>query len=169
MTADRNLPSLRRADGAWEDAPPDPLDRPELYDGLPWRRVPSYLVDLAVLALAYAGAWAIVGLLGALSFGLLTPLGVVVLALLPVAYHSGCLGRWAATPGMMLFDLEARSWTGEPPSYAQAFLATVLFYASVAATMWLVLAVALFNDRRRTLHDYLAGTVVVRRTRLAAA
>jgi uncharacterized RDD family membrane protein YckC len=29
-------------------------------------------------------------------------------------------------------------------------------------TTWLILVVALFSDRRRTVHDMLAGTVVVR-------
>ncbi len=33
-------------------------------------------------------------------------------------------------------------------------------------TAWLILLVALFTDRRRTLHDILAGTVMVRRTHL---
>lgn len=169
MTADRNLPSPRLADSAWEEAPPGPLERPGLYDGLAWRRVVGYLVDLAVLAVLYGCAWLIVGLVGVLSFGLLTPFGVVLLAVLPVAYHGGCVGRWGATPGMRLMDLEVRDWTGAPPGYLQGFLAAALFYVSVAATMWLVLVVALLNDRRRTLHDFLAGIVVVRRTGPEAA
>jgi uncharacterized RDD family membrane protein YckC len=37
------------------------------------------------------------------------------------------------------------------------------------STGFLVLVVALFNDRQRTLHDYLAGTLGVRRSRLAGA
>ena len=73
----------------------------------------------------------------------------------------------AATPGQRLFDLEVRSWTGGRLEYSQAFLNTVLFYTSVLLTAWLILAVTLFNDRRRALHDFLAGTLVVRRARLA--
>jgi uncharacterized RDD family membrane protein YckC len=33
---------------------------------------------------------------------------------------------------------------------------------------WLILLVAFFNARRRCLHDFLAGTVVVRASRLNA-
>ena len=34
--------------------------------------------------------------------------------------------------------------------------------ATIVPTAWLVLLVALFNSQRRTLHDWLVGTVVVR-------
>lgn len=164
-----NLPSLRLAGAAWEEAPPDPLERPELYDGLIWRRVVAYILDVLLIAGLSLCAWVVFGLAGILSFGLLTPLGIMALAVLPVAYHSFFLGRQGATPGMRIFDVEVRSWTGGRPDYFQAFLVTVLFYTTVAVTAWLVLAVALFNDRRRTLHDFLAGTVAVRRTRGAEA
>jgi uncharacterized RDD family membrane protein YckC len=39
---------------------------------------------------------------------------------------------------------------------------TVAFYVSVGVTGWLILLVALFNGRGRTLHDYLCGTVTIR-------
>jgi uncharacterized RDD family membrane protein YckC len=109
------------------------------------------------------------GVAGILTFGALTPLGLVVLAVLPIAYHTIFISRHGATPGMRVFDLEVRSWTGRPPDTSQAFLTTVLFYASVSMTAWLVLLVPLFTDRSRTLHDILAGTIVLRRTRLRTA
>lgn len=58
---------------------------------------------------------------------------------------------------------------GGRPTTSQAFLTTVLFYASISLTAWLVLLVPLFTDRSRTLHDILAGTIVLRRTRLRAS
>lgn len=173
--ADKNdLPSLRLgrtswSQGTWGAAPPDPLAEPELYDGILPRRVMAYIVDITLIATLTVCLWLVFGVAGILTFGALTPLGLVVLAVLPVAYHSFFLGRDGATPGMRVFDLELRSWTGRPPDYSQAFLATVLFYASVSLTAWLVLLVPLFTDRQRTLHDILAGTVMLRRTRLHAA
>ena len=164
-----NLPSLRLGDTAWRDAPPDPLAEPGLYDGVILRRVLGYLVDLALIAALYLSLWVAVGLAGILSFGLLTPLGILVLAILPITYHSFFIGHDGGTPGQRLFDLEVRAWTGRRPDYPQAFLNTVLFYATVALTAWLVLLVAPFTDRHRTVHDYLSGTLVVRRTRLAQA
>lgn len=163
------LPALRLGARAWQRTPPDPPDDPALYDGVVWRRVVAYGLDVLAIALLTFCLWSLFVVLGVLSFGLLTPFGAIVLAFLPLAYHSYFLGRRGATPGMRLFDLELRAWTGRPVDYLQAFLTTVLFYTSVALTVWLILLVALFNDRRRTLHDYLAGTVMVRQSRLRTA
>lgn len=163
------LPALRLGEQAWDRNPPNPPDDPALYDGVVWRRVVAYALDVLLIALLSFAVWSVFVLVGVLSFGLLTPFGAIVLAFLPLAYHSYFLGRRGATPGMQVFDLELRAWTGRPVDYFQAFLTTVLFYSSVALTAWLILVVALFNDRRRTLHDYLAGTIMVRQSRLRVA
>lgn len=154
---------------AWDQAPPDRVAEPDLYDAVLSRRVTAYILDLALIFGLWLALSLIFGVVGILTFGALTPLGLVVLALLPVAYHTVFIGRGGATPGMRVFDLEVRSWTGRPPDYSQAFLTTALFYASISVTVWLVLLVPLFTDRNRTLHDILAGTIVVRRTRPRAA
>lgn len=158
-----------RDHAAWDQAPPDRVAEPDLYDGVLSRRVTAYVLDLVLIFGLWLALSLIFGVVGILTFGALTPLGLVVLALLPVAYHTVFIGRGGATPGMRVFDLEVRSWTGTPPDYSQAFLTTVLFYASISVTVWLVLLVPLFTDRNRTLHDILAGTIVVRRTRPRAA
>ncbi len=167
------LPSLRlgpgtRGHAAWDQAPPDPLAEPDLFDGVLSRRVTAYVLDLVLILGLWVARSMAFGVAGVLTFGALTPLGLVVLAVLPVAYHTFFIGRDGATPGMRVFDLEVRSWTGRPPDTSQAFLTTVLFYASVSLTIWLVLLVPLFTDRNRTLHDILAGTIVLRRTHLRA-
>ena len=91
-----------------------------------------------------------------------------MLAVLPVGYHSYLIGRDDGPPGVRVFDFEVRCWTGRPPDYFQAFLTTVLFYASASLTAWLVLPVPLLTDRNRTRHDLLAGTIVLHRARLRA-
>jgi uncharacterized RDD family membrane protein YckC len=149
---------------AWQDSPPGRLDDPDLYDGLAWRRAVGYLIDALVLLALIAGLWVLV----ILSLGLLWPVKVLITPLLPVAYHTYFVGRSGATPGMQMMDIEIRSWTGQRPDYLRAFLMTALFYGTVLPTGFLVLAVALFNDRQRTLHDFLAGTLGIRRSRLAA-
>ncbi len=178
MPDDNGLPSLNLGggtwgggtwgDAAWDRTPPDPLNEPDLYDGVLSRRVTAYMVDLALIFGLWIALSFVFGVAGILTFGALTPLGLVVLAILPVGYHSYFIGRDGATPGMRFFDLEVRSWNGRRPDYSQAFLVTALFYASVSLTAWLVLLVPLFTDRNRTLHDILAGTIVLRRTRLRA-
>lgn len=162
-----NLPSTELRDAAWSGAAPDPLDDPELYDGLVLRRVGAYAVDVIAIAVLWLVAWVLLGMLAILSLGLLLPFKVTVLVLLPTAYHTWFLGSSGATPGMRFFDVELRSWTGRRPDFFQAFLQTVLFYTTVALTGFVILIVALFNDRRRTVHDFLAGTVGVRHGRLA--
>ncbi len=123
------------------------------------------MIDAIVLLMLVAGLWVLV----ILSLGLLLPIQLALAPLLPVAYHTWFVGHAGATPGMQLMDVEIRSWTGRRPDFVQAFVMTVLFYATVLPTSFLVLAIALFNDRQRTLHDYLAGTLGLRRSRMAPA
>jgi uncharacterized RDD family membrane protein YckC len=162
LPARRSLPMRLndRGDPAFEDR--------RLYDGILLRRAFGYLVDLTILAILAVVVWFALGILGVLSLGLLMPLQAAALALLPIAYHTLFIGAKGATPGMRLMDVEARGLDGLPPDYLQAFIMTAVFYVSVSATAWLVLVVALLNDRRRTLHDFLAGVIVVRRQTAAA-
>jgi uncharacterized RDD family membrane protein YckC len=149
-------------DIAWTGEPPQPFASPEYYRGVLVRRVFAYWVDLLCIALLVAFAWIVLWVLAIVSLGLLSPL-LLILGLIPVLYHTITIGGpHSATPGMRLSSVEVRSWTGERPSYLQAFVQTVLFYVTVYPTWSLVLLVALFNERRRTLHDILAGTLVIR-------
>lgn len=147
----------------WRGEPPRASEAPSLYSGTVARRSLGYLVDVVVIALLGACLGFALSIVGLLSFGLLSPLGIVVLALWPLFYHCFFLARSGATPGMRLFGVELRDWSGGPVAPLQAVLAVVLFYASIAFTAWLILLVALLNERGRTLHDFLANTLVVRR------
>jgi uncharacterized RDD family membrane protein YckC len=149
----------------WTGSPPDPLAHSELYDGLLWRRVVAYLFDVMVIAALIVASWSGLALLGILSFGLLWAL-LPIVGFIPVVYHALQVGgRHNATLGMRLFDLEVRTWDGGRPDVWQGFLMAALFYATLASTGSLILLIALFNDRRRTAHDFLSGVVVVRRLR----
>lgn len=143
---------------------PDPAVLPEAYAGVLWRRTLAYFVDLVcigALAIPFCIVFAVLWLL---SFGLLGPALWFLLGLIPLAYHTLLLsGPWSATLGMRLFDIELRSATGERPGFLQALAQTALFYITVGATCSLILVIALLNRHKRTLHDLLAGTVVVRR------
>jgi len=140
---------------------------PRLFQGVALRRIFAYGIDVLLIALLGGIAALVLGLLGILTLGLITPLNVFLLALLPVIYHAGLISTYGATPGMSMLDLAVRSTAdGEAPDTLQAVIMTVLFYVSVAATSWLILIVALFNRRRRTMHDYFSSTVVLRHSRL---
>jgi len=147
---------------AWTGDPPGPYAAPEYYQGVLARRVFAYWIDVLCIALLVGFAWLVLWVLAIASLGLLSPL-LLILGLIPALYHTLAIGGpRSATPGMWLTGVEVRSWTGERPSYLQAFVQTILFYVTVYPTWSLVLVVALFNERRRTLHDILAGTVVIR-------
>ena len=147
---------------AWSGEPPEPFASPEYYRGILVRRMLAYWVDLLCIGLLIVLAWIVFWMLAIASLGLLSPL-LLILGLIPVLYHTLTIGGpSSATPGMRLTGVEVRNWTGERPSYLQALVQTILFYVTVYPTWSLVLLIALFDRRRRTLHDMLAGTLVTR-------
>jgi uncharacterized RDD family membrane protein YckC len=137
-----------------------------LLAGVLSRRCLGWLTDLLLVAVAVGTLWSSLLLLGLLTFGLgWWLLGLV--PLVPFAYH--CLfltGSMSATPGQALFGLVVRRDDDlGPPSLAQAVISTLIFYLTLA-TSGLLLLVALFTQRKRTLHDLASGLVVVRRRAL---
>lgn len=143
--------------------PSTAYDDPSAYHGTTSKRVFAYLVDAVLVCLAGMAVWVGMGIVGLATLGLLLPLQPLMVALVPLAYHVGLIASpTGATLGMRLFGIRvADAMTGARPSLAQAIIQVVAFYGSVALTAWLILIFALFNTRRRTLHDILAGTVVV--------
>ncbi len=146
-------------------AAPDPFEAPHLYEGILTRRLLGYGIDVLILAALAVVVWLVTGALAILTLGLLAPLQALALALLPFAYHILLIGgRASATIGMRVMGVEVRRTVdGGRPDLIQAAINVVVFYGSIALTGALILLLALFNPRRRTLHDYLAGTVVLRR------
>lgn len=140
----------------------DPDRYPELYDGVIGKRVAAFLADAALLVVLTALAAVIFGILGVLSFGLLWP-GLGLLApVLWLAYFTVTIGgRHSASPGMRAAGIEIRTWDGARPGYVQGALQSVMFYVTAIVISVFVLIVPFFNKRRRCLHDYLIGTVVI--------
>lgn len=166
-----HLPA-RSAGRAWTSgAAPDPLEDPALYDGVVLRRALAWMLDIMILFFLGVAIWLVAGLLTVASLFTLGPLtipaAILAAAFLPLCYSGYFIGKHGGTPGMALFDLEVRSWTGDPPDLWQGFLHAALFIVTVAPSTWIILLAAFMNQRRRCLHDFLAGTVVVRAGRLA--
>ena len=150
-------------DQAWTGEPPDPVARPDYFDGVVLRRSIGYLIDCVILFLLGLVLTVALSIFGIITFGLgfhLFPL----LSIVPIAYSTLLIGGPdSATFGMRLMDVQVRSWSGERPNMVQALVMTVLFYGTIAITWFFGLLVVFFNARRRAVHDFLAGTVVVRR------
>lgn len=151
----------------WQGPAPDPLDHPEYYEGIILRRIFAHLLDLLLILLLLAVIGVFFLALGVLTLGLLWIPFIALGPITTVAYDALQVGgRRSATIGMRTFGLAVRSWTGGRPRPLQALVRAALFwgmsYMTATLLMWLVLGFALFNARRRCLHDYLSGTVVIR-------
>ena len=160
-----NLPTLTFRGTNSRDYQPQNLADSALYDGILWRRVVAYFVDAMLIVVINVVLHVALVLMGLLTFGLSwLLLGPITCLTVALAYGTLFIGGGqGATPGMRLFDVEARGLNGGRPDYFQAFLMTALFYATVPVTSFLILIVAFFTEHNRTAHDFLSGITVVRR------
>lgn len=128
------------------------------------RRVIAYVIDVVIVGLLMAAVMLAGVALTVLTLGLAGPLlGLVSFAVILVGYTTLLVGGpRSATFGMRLLGIEVRRLDGGRPDYLLAGVSVLLFYVLHIASSWLLLLVALFNRRRRLVHDFLCGTVVVR-------
>jgi uncharacterized RDD family membrane protein YckC len=130
--------------------------------GVMWRRVFGFFLDVILIGLLEVGLWLVLMMLGVLTLGLGFPL-LGILPFVPFCYHLFSLaGPMSATPGQAMLGLVVRRNDDlGRPTMLQAVLSTLGFYITLA-TSGLLLLVALFTIRHRTLHDLVSGLVVVR-------
>jgi uncharacterized RDD family membrane protein YckC len=151
----------------------DPVTNPELFEGVVARRIVAFLIDFLILSLPVVFVSMFIFVVGIVTFGLgfflyglLWP-GMVVWA---VVYYGMTLGSASsATIGMRIMDIEMRTWYGAPAYFVLGSVHAVVFWITVSAVTPLVLVVSLFNERRRCLHDFLVGTIVINNVERAAA
>jgi uncharacterized RDD family membrane protein YckC len=142
----------------------DPLLHPELYDGVALRRMLAYFLDMLIIGAILFVPWMIATFVLVVSLGLIIlpmALGSLIFIVLYDVLTIG--GPASATPGMRALGVKVISWSGAKPDNLQALLMSALFWA-ISSWSILPLAVALLNPRWRCPHDFLSGTVVVRRT-----
>lgn len=140
----------------------DPVARPELFEGLRWRRTMAFIVDVAMVGTLFMIAAFAVFFLGLLTLGLGWMLYIVLWQAVALLYTAFTLGGPAsATPGMRMMGLEMRLWYGAKVYPLLAAVHVIAFWLSISFLTPLVLVVCLINERKRLLHDILLGTVVV--------
>ncbi len=139
-----------------------PIDDDWLTEGVLTRRVFAWFIDLLLIGLVLAVLWFVLLLFGLLTLGLGLPL-LGALPVVPFCYHwLFVAGPASATPGQQAFGLVTRRNDDlGRPTPLQAFVFTLVFYLTLATT-GLLLLIALFTVRKRTLHDLASGLVVVR-------
>src|SRR3954465_3205246 len=152
----------------------DPYQQPELFRGVAMRRMVAFLIDLLVLSIPVILAVIFIAVFGLVTLGLgwalfwlVSPASVIW----AIVYYGATIGGPnSATIGMRVMDLELRTWYGAPGCFVRGAGHAVCFWISVSVLSPFVLLVGLFNGRRRLLHDFVLGTVVINtsvRTQLA--
>src|SRR5476649_2822527 len=144
------------------------LDDDLLTSGVMSRRCVAWVFDFFLIAVLVWVLWWILVMFGLLTFGL--GFGAMsILPFVPFCYNFlSLLGASNATPGQQMMGLTVRrDYDLGPPAGLQALASVLLFYLTLA-TSGLLLVVALFTTRHRTLHDLISGLVVVRVRALTA-
>ncbi|TCT02405.1 RDD family protein [Aquabacter spiritensis] len=143
----------------------DPVTQPEYFEGVLSRRLVAFCIDAViivapiVLLAMFIFVFGIVTLsLGWMLFPVLGPAFVIW----AVWYNAVTLGSPAsATLGMRAMDLEMRTWYGAPAYALLGAVHAIGYWVSMSVLTPFVLLVGLFNSRRRLLHDFAVGTVIV--------
>ena len=116
-----------------------------------WIRFAAYIIDAIILF--------IVGVVLAIAAG-----GTTV-AVLPfvvgIVYTVGFWTAQGATPGKMAVGIEITTFDGEPIDFGRALLRYIGYLASAIILLIGFLMIA-FTGQKRGLHDYIAGTVVIK-------
>lgn len=149
-------------------APPtsEILDHAErVYAGF-WRRVGASLIDTILAILVIAPLMYMLFGVAYFESEELFPgdgLSFTIEYLLPLVLTVFFWTKFRATPGKMLFGCEVVSLeTGETIGIGRSLLRYVGYFVSSLPLCLGFIWVA-FNQRKRGWHDYIAGTVVVRR------
>jgi uncharacterized RDD family membrane protein YckC len=143
----------------------DPATQPELFEGVLTRRVLAFFIDVVMISLPLLFLAIFFFMFGLVTLGLgwflfffYGPISVIW----ALVYYGLTFGSAAsATIGMRMVDLEMRTWYGAPCYFVLGAVHAIGYWLSVSFLTPFILLVALFNDRRRLLHDMLVGTIVI--------
>lgn len=134
-----------------------------------WPRFAAKLVDGLLLGLVY-GIFFTLNIVMAIAFpdqpvlqGVVTMLAYIVYFAVAVGYNAYFLPRYGATPGKMALGLKViNADTGDSVGAPKA---VARYFAEILSGMicYVGYFMALFDDQRRTLHDRLCNTLVVKK------
>ncbi|KXF77706.1 hypothetical protein ATN84_10245 [Paramesorhizobium deserti] len=142
---------------------PSRLDDRRLYRGVRTRRIFAFLIDYMLVLLLCIPVAVIIAILGVATLGLGWMLYGIMLPLVALGYVALTMGGpRQATKGMQMMGVKLERLDGQPVDSMLAIVHSVLFWAGNVILTPLILLATLFLDRKRTLHDLLLGTVVVR-------
>lgn len=142
------------------------LDDIRAYDGVRTRRILAFLIDYLIVGLISIPFAIVILLLGIITFGLGWALFGFLVPVVALTYVWFTLGSGdQATTGMKMMNIRLERLDGRPVDGMFAIVHSIMFWAGNVILTPLVLLITLFSDRKRTLHDLLLGTAVVRTDR----
>ncbi len=166
MIEQHTLPPRAAGDFTGQPHAYDPLNQPQLFDGVIGKRTLAFFVDAIIILLLTAIAAILVLVFGVITLGLGWLLLPIVFPIVGLGYNALTVGGPnSATVGQRLMGLEMRMWFGGKVTPLIAAFHALLFWVSLYTLLgWLVNVLwAVFDPRKRCLHDILAGVVVINR------
>ena len=163
MTTQHTLPP--RTGQSFADQPHayDPVKDPQLFQGLIRKRSVAFIVDAIIILALTVVAYVVVALLSIITLGLAWLLFGLVFPAVGLGYNALTIGGPnSATIGQRMMGLEVRMWFGGKVTPWIAAFHALLFWFSLVVFCPILLW-AFFDPRKRTLHDILAGVLVINR------
>ena len=142
------------------------LDDSRFYEGVRSRRIMAFLLDYIIVALLVIPFAILVFFLGLLTLGFGWVLYGFLVPAVAILYVWNTLGGpKQATSGMQMMSIRLERLDGGRVDGMLAVVHSVLFWAGNVVLSPLILLATLVLDRKRTVHDLLLGTVVLRADR----
>ena len=139
------------------------MTQPQLFEAVIRKRCVAFLIDAVIIALLWAVAVVAVTILGVLTLGLAWLLFGLIFPAVGLGYNALTIGGpKAATVGQRMMGLTVPMWYGGKVTPLIAAFHALLFWFSLVF-FFPILLWAFFDQRKRCLHDILAGVVVINR------
>ncbi|MBA8901032.1 MULTISPECIES: RDD family protein [unclassified Phyllobacterium] len=139
------------------------LDDWRMYQGVRSSRVFAFLMDYVIVFFLCIPVAIVIAILGVATLGLGWMLYGIMFPAVALAYVATTLGGpRQATKGMQMMGLKLERLDGQKVDGLFAIVHTVLFWGLNVVLTPLILLATFVLDRKRTVHDLLLGTVVVR-------
>jgi uncharacterized RDD family membrane protein YckC len=141
----------------------NPVTQPQLFDGVIRKRCVAFVIDAIIIAILWAIAVVAVTILGVLTLGLAWLLFGLIFPAVGLGYNALTIGGpKAATVGQRMMGLTVPMWYGGKVTPLIAAFHALLFWFSLVI-FFPILLWAFFDQRKRCLHDILAGVLVINR------
>lgn len=136
------------------------------FEGVRTRRIMAFLIDYVIVFLLCIPAAIVIFILGILTLSLGWALYAIMFPVVALFYVSRTLGGpQQATKGMQMMNIKMVRLEGGTIDPMLAVAHTVLFWGLNVVLTPLILLATLVIDRKRTVHDLLLGTAVIRSDR----